>query len=68
MRKGTAKKVAKVKELTEGGSDDDVVVPMSIRPPKPLYDRLRKLSFDKRKHMTEYIIRGIEMVLKHEKY
>jgi predicted DNA-binding protein len=67
MRKGTAKKVAKAKELTEGGSDD-VVVPMSIRPPKPLYDRLRQLSFDNRKPMTEYINRGIEMVLKAEKY
>jgi predicted DNA-binding protein len=67
MRKGTAKKVAKVSELMEGESDD-VVVPMSIRTPRPLYDRLRKLSFDKRKHMTEYINRGIEMVLKAEKY
>jgi hypothetical protein len=68
VRKGTAKKVAKAKELGDGGSEDDVVVPMSIRPPRPLYDRLRKLSFDTRKPMTEYINRGIELVLKAEKY
>ena len=68
MRKGTAKKVVKAKELSGGGADENAVVAMSIRPPKPLYDRLRKLSFDTRKPMTEYIERGIEMVLKAEKY
>lgn len=68
MRKGTAKKVVKAKEMMKGDSDENAVVPMSLRPPKSLYDRLRKLSFDTRKPMTEYIERGIEMVLKAEKY
>jgi len=68
MRKGTAKKVVKATDLQKGEADDNAVVAMSLRPPKPLYDRLRKLSFDKRKPMTEYIERGIEMVLKAEKY
>lgn len=44
MRKGTAKKVVKAKDLLKGNLDEDVVVPMSIRPPRSLYDRLRKLS------------------------
>ena len=42
--------------------------PMSLKLEPGLYDRLRKLAFDKRQPMTELMIRGIEMVLKAEKY
>ncbi|ADW70340.1 hypothetical protein [Granulicella tundricola] len=41
---------------------------MSLRVDKPQHDRLRKLAFDKRIPMREFIVRGIEEVLKAEKY
>lgn len=69
MRKGTGKKLIKATELVKGQvQPPDAVVPMSLLVASPLYERLRQLSFDKRKPMRNYVTRGIEMVLKAEKY
>jgi len=69
MRKGTAKKVVKASDLASGvNPDPDAVIPVSLRLPTSLHERLRKLSFDTRRPMTEFLIRGAEMVLKAEKY
>jgi hypothetical protein len=44
----------------------DVV--MSLRVEAAMHERLRKLAFDKRMPMRDFIVRGIEQVLKEEKY
>ena len=65
MRKGSGKKIVKVADLGRDQTvDTDAVVSMSLRLDHPLYERLRKLSFDKRKPMRDFIIRGVEQVLK----
>lgn len=68
MKKGSGKKVvrATAPASSEGGVSE--VVATSIRIDKPLHDRLRKLAFDRRVPMANYIVHGIEMVLKAEKY
>ena len=69
MRKGTAKRIVKAKELAKDEvPDGSAVVVMSVRVEKQLYERLRKLSFDRRQPMTEFMVRGIDLVLKAEKY
>lgn len=68
MQRLKAKKVLKVEELIAGKIDPDAVVPYSVQLPAPLYERLRKLNYDTRRPMSEFVIRGIEMVLKAEKH
>ena len=69
MRKGTAKTVVKAADLAKGEKvDPGGVISVSLRLPTPVYERLRKLSFDKRKPMSEYLIQGVESVLSDEKY
>ena len=69
MRKGTARKIVKAAELGSGVEvDPEAVISVSLRLPAPIYERLRKLSFDKRKPMSEYLIHGVELLLKGEKY
>ncbi|MDW5266933.1 MULTISPECIES: hypothetical protein [Acidobacteriaceae] len=69
MRKGTGKKIVKATApatATEGGPPEFVA--SSLRIEKSIHDRLRKLAFDTRMPMQTYVNRGIEMVLKAEKY
>jgi hypothetical protein len=67
--KGKGKRVVPAKAApSPKNGDSNEVVATSVRIPKALHERLRKLSFDKRIGMTTYIERGIEMVLKAEKY
>ena len=69
MRKGTAKKVVKAADLKAGKPlDPEAVVAMSLRLDHSRYERLRKLSYDKHQPMTELLVRGIDLVLKAEKY
>jgi hypothetical protein len=69
MRKGTGKKVVKVTDLVKGKDPGpDAVVAMSLLIDYPLYERLRKLAFDKHTPARQYVTRGIELVLKAEKY
>lgn len=69
MRKGSGKKVVKVADLVKGEDPGpDTVIAMSLLLDYPVYERLRKLAFEKRKPMRQYINRGIEKVLKSEKY
>ena len=61
------------KKMPSSGPTLDVTDPgekvgMSIRIEKTLHERLRKLAFDQRISMQEFIVRGIEEVLKAEKY
>ena len=49
-----------------GGGGSSVV--MSLRLEAAMHERLRKLAFDRRGSMREFILRGIEEVLKAEKY
>lgn len=68
MRKGSGKRIVKVTDLVEGEDPGpDTVVAMSLLLDYPIYERLRKLAFDKRKPMRTYMNRGVEMVLKAEK-
>ena len=66
MKKGTAKKVVKASEIGTPGVDTDAVVPVSLRLSRPLYERLRLLAFETRRPMTEFVVRGVEMVLEAE--
>lgn len=69
MRKGTAKKILRVEDLANGEKiDPDAVVLYSLRLPAAVYERLRKLAFDTRRPMTEFVIRGLEIVFKTEKH
>jgi hypothetical protein len=69
MRKGSGKKVVKVADLVDGENPGaDTVIAMSLLLDYPVYERLRKLAFEKRKPMRQYIIRGIDKILKLEKY
>jgi hypothetical protein len=69
MQRAKAKKIVKVEDLVAGEKmDPNAVVVYSVRIPAPLYERLRKLNFDTRRPVSEYVVRGVEMVLKAEKY
>lgn len=68
MKKGSGKKVVSATAPVNHDGGTSEVVATSIRIDKPLHDRLRKLAFDKRLPMANYIVRGIELVLKAEKY
>lgn len=48
--------------------EQKAIAAMSLRIDRSLYERLRKLAFDRQKPMLEFIVRGIEMVLKAERY
>jgi|GEM_PF-6814159 len=63
----TRREPASAVELkAEEGKVKDVV--MSFRLEEQMHDRLRKLAFDKRLPMRDFIVRGIEQVLKEENY
>lgn len=65
MRKGTAKKVVKVSELSGNHEvDPDSVVQMSLVLSHPLYERLRKMSFESRTTVRKLITQSIENMLK----
>lgn len=48
-------------------SDTPKDVIMSIRIEGAMHERLRKLAFDRRKPMRDFIVEGIETVLKTER-
>lgn len=60
----------KVKNSTGGDLKEkefeDVI--MSIRLEGPMHERLRKLAFDRRSTKRDLIVKGLEMMLKAEKY
>lgn len=43
-------------------------VVMSLRIDSTMHDRLRKISYERKQPMRDFIVQGIEMVLKAEKY
>ncbi len=56
--------------VTKASKPDDSSSPaaMSLRLDRSLYERLRKLAFDKRQPMSTFIVQGIELILKAENY
>lgn len=69
MRKGTGKKMVRATAPASVNEDySSEFIASSLRIEKSIHDRLRKLAFDTRVPMQTYINRGIEMVLKAEKY
>jgi hypothetical protein len=69
VRKGSGKKMVPAKAVvTANESSTPEFVASSLRIEKALHDRLRKLAFDTRVPMQTYVNRGIELVLKGEKY
>jgi hypothetical protein len=69
VRKGTGKKIVRASApatVNEDGPPEFVA--SSLRIEKSIHDRLRELAFDTRIPMQTYVNRGIEMVLKAEKY
>jgi hypothetical protein len=60
--------MATKKKVSDGVPADEEIVNMSLRLPRSLHERLRKLNFDTREPMHSIAIRGIEMVLRAEKH
>lgn len=66
--------MAKKVEVKAGTSEDggepekQELVGISMKVPRSLHDRLRKIAFEKRRPMTEFIIKGVEDILKKEGY
>ena len=56
------------KSAVEVPKSDTDPATMSIRIPRHVHERLRKLSFERRRPMHDFIMQGIELVLKAEKY
>lgn len=60
------KKAAQPKVDSADTQPKDVI--LSLRIDGPVHDRLRELAFDRRRPMRDFIMQGIEQVLKAEKY
>ena len=62
--------VAAKKESGKDGESERIAPDpiMSIRVEKDIYERLRKLAFDKRVPMRDFIVRGVAEILKKEGY